>query len=261
MDREVSTRESSICAMVITHNEQDNIGRTLESIAWVDSILVIDSGSTDATLEIVAKYPQATVVHRNFTTFAEQCNFGLEHIDSRWVLSMDADYTFPAEAREAVISAMASGMADAYMAEFFYAIHGKVVKGSILPPRTVLYQRDLARYEDDGHGHRVQVCGRIDKLPFRVVHDDRKPLSRWATSQIKYAAQEADKLMATPANELLMQDRLRRLGIVAPLAVFILVYFIRGGILSGWQGFYYALQRCTFEILLSLSLVERKIRR
>jgi glycosyltransferase involved in cell wall biosynthesis len=247
--------------MVITHNEQDNIGRTLESISWADDILVVDSGSTDDTLEIVAQYPQARVVHRDFTTFAEQCNFGLEQIDSPWVLSMDADYSFPAEARDAVISASTSGEADAYQAEFFYAIHGKVVKGSILPPRTVLYRRDLARYEDDGHGHRVQVSGRIDRLPFRIIHDDRKPLGRWATSQIKYAAQEADKLLATPAHNLSKQDRLRRLGIVAPLVVFILVYFVRGGILSGWQGFYYALQRSTFEMLLSLSLLERKIRR
>ncbi len=261
MNREIATRENSICAMVITHNEQDNIGRTLESIAWVDSILIIDSGSTDATLEIVALYPQAKVVHRDFTTFAEQCNFGLEHVDTQWVLSMDADYIFPAEAREALISTAASGKADAYQAEFFYAIHGKVVKGSILPPRTVLYRRELARYEDDGHGHRVQICGRIDRLPLRVIHDDRKPLSRWATSQIKYAAQEADKLLATPAHALLIQDRLRRLGIVAPFIVFVLVYFVRGGFLSGWQGFYYALQRTTFEILLSLSLLERKIRR
>lgn len=261
MNKEIAAIERSICAMVITHNEEDNIGRTLESIAWLDNILVIDSGSTDATLEIVAKYPQATVVHRDFTTFAEQCNFGLEHIDTQWVLSMDADYIFPVEARQAMISASASGKADAYRAEFFYAIHGKIVRGSILPPRTVLYRRELARYEDDGHGHRVQICGRIDKLPFHVVHDDRKPLSRWATSQIKYAAQEADKLLATPAHELLIQDRLRRLGIVAPLVVFVLVYFVRGGILSGWQGFYYALQRSTFEILLSLSLIERRIRR
>ncbi|MCB1687086.1 MAG: glycosyltransferase family 2 protein [Halioglobus sp.] len=261
MTRESVTGENSLCAMVITHNEQDNIGRTLESIAWLDHILVIDSGSTDATLEIVAQYPQARVVHRDFTTFAEQCNFGLQQIDTEWVLSMDADYVFPHEAREALISTTAPGKADGYQAEFFYAIHGKVVKGSILPPRTVLYRRDLAHYEDDGHGHRVRVRGRVDRLPFRIVHDDRKPLSRWATSQIRYAAQEADKLLATPPGELSLQDRLRRLVIVAPLAVFVLVYFVRGGILSGWHGLYYALQRSTFEILLSLSLIERKFRR
>ncbi|MCB1703974.1 MAG: glycosyltransferase family 2 protein [Halioglobus sp.] len=255
------TSDTGICAMVITYNEQENIHRTLASIAWLDDILVVDSGSTDGTLEIVAQFPQARVVQRKFTTFAEQCNFGLECIATPWVLSMDADYRLPAEAREVVTDAVARGSADGYQAGFFYAIHGKVVKGSILPPRTILYRRQRARYEDDGHGHGVQICGCVERLPFRIIHDDRKPLIRWATSQIKYAAQEADKLLATPAQQLSRQDRLRRLAVVAPLVVFVLVYVVRGGFLSGWQGFYYALQRTTFEMLLSLSLIERKIRR
>ena len=84
-----------LTAMVITYNEEENIARTLESIRWVDQILVIDSGSTDKTLEIISRYPQARIVTRTFTTFAEQCNFGLGHVDTEWVLSIDADYIFP----------------------------------------------------------------------------------------------------------------------------------------------------------------------
>lgn len=265
---QVASRENAktlITALVITLNEQENIARTLDSIRWVDRIVVIDSGSTDDTLRILAGYPNATVAHRDFTTFAEQCNFGLDQVISPWVLSIDADYVFAPGAQQAMQQAIegaaAGGGAAGFAAEFHYAIHGKVVRGSILPPRTVLYRRESAHYEDDGHSHRVCIKGDVKMLPFRITHDDRKPLKRLLASQSSYATQEADKLLATPVTALSVPDRLRRLYLVAPLLVFLLVYIFRGGFLSGWHGLYYALQRFYAEFLLSLELIDRRLRR
>ncbi|MCP3882440.1 MAG: glycosyltransferase family 2 protein, partial [Sulfitobacter sp.] len=213
-----------ITALVLTHNEQANIARTLDSIAWVDRILVVDSGSSDRTLEIIAAYPQAEVVHRPFTTFAEQCNFGLSKIDTEWVLSMDADYVFPVSAAEGIRQAIEHRGAAGYSVDFDYAIYGSVVKGSILPPRSVIYKKHLASYVDDGHGHRVEVTGIVERLPFKIVHDDRKPLSRWASAQIGYARTEADKLSGAAPGGLSTPDRIRQLIMVAPVVVFFLVY-------------------------------------
>jgi glycosyltransferase involved in cell wall biosynthesis len=249
-----------VTALVITYNEQDNIARTLDSVAWADRILVVDSGSTDSTLAVVGAYPNATVKCRSFTTFAEQCNFGLSQVTTPWVLSMDADYVFPGGAEHDIRAAMAGKRAAAFAAEFFYAIYGKVVRGSILPPRTLLYRKDAARYVDDGHGHRVVIEGPVARLPFRVVHDDRKPLARWLASQATYAAQEADKLLAATPGNLSLPDRLRKLLVVAPPVVFLLVYVVRGGFLSGWRGLYYALQRFYAELLLCLYLIDRRLR-
>lgn len=250
-----------LTALVLTYNERENIARTLDSIVWADKILVIDSGSEDETESIVRKYPQATVISRKFTTFAEQWNFGLDNVDTPWVLSIDADYDFPSKARELIRKAMASNDAVAYEADFAYAIYGKVVRGSILPPRTVLYRLDCARYWDDGHTQMVNIDGEVEKLAFEIVHDDRKPLSRWTLSQIRYAEQEADKLLAIPTKQLSFPDKLRRLYLVAPLAVFLLVYIFQGGFLSGWRGLFYALQRLFAELLLSLFLIDRKLRK
>ena len=250
---------AKITALVITYNEQDNISRTLESIAWVDRIIVIDSGSTDNTLAMIAEYQNATVKQRPFTTFAQQCNFGLAQVDTPWVLSIDADYVFPAGAEQAIRQAISGNDNCAFTADFLYAIQGEVVRGSILPPRRVLYRKEVARYRDDGHGHRVVIDGAVGKLPFRVIHDDRKPLTRWLASQSIYAAQEADKLLAAAPGELGLPDRLRELVILAPLVVFLLVYVLRGGFLSGWRGLYYALQRLYAELLLSLYLIDRRL--
>ena len=166
-----------LTVMVITFNEEANIGRTLASLRWAPNVLVIDSYSTDGTLDIVSDYPNARVIQRQFHDFADQCNRGLDEVRTPWVLSIDADYVFPDGSAQAVQTAM-RGDAAAWRAEFRYCIHGKPVRGSILPPRTVLYKKAHAIYRNDGHGHRVVVDGPVRTLPFRIHHDDRLPLLR-----------------------------------------------------------------------------------
>src|SRR5262245_31225647 len=81
-----------ITPMIIAYNEEANIERTLDRLTWAHRILVIDSGSTDRTLEIIRSYPRAEVIYRRFDDFASQCNFGIAQVNTSWVLSLDADY-------------------------------------------------------------------------------------------------------------------------------------------------------------------------
>jgi glycosyltransferase involved in cell wall biosynthesis len=78
-----------LTVLILTYNEEPNIARTLDAIKWTGQILIVDSCSTDATLDIVARYSQARVVTRKFDSFAEQCNFGLTEIRTpgccRWM--------------------------------------------------------------------------------------------------------------------------------------------------------------------------------
>ena len=96
-------------------------------------------------------------------------------------------------------------------------------------------------------------------LSSRILHDDRKPLSHWIASQVRYMRLEADKLESAPDSALASVDRLRKLIVVAPPLMFVRCLFIGGGILDGWAGLFYALQRATAELILSLSLVERRL--
>ena len=81
-----------VTALILTFNEEANISRTLAGLRWARRIVVIDSFSTDATLELLAQCPQVEVVQRAFDSFAEQCNFGLQLIRTPWCLSLDADH-------------------------------------------------------------------------------------------------------------------------------------------------------------------------
>ena len=81
-----------ITPLIITYDEAPNIARTLDRLIWAKRIVVIDSGSTDRTIDIVRSYPQADLIHRPFDDFASQCNFGIAQVTTPWILSLDADY-------------------------------------------------------------------------------------------------------------------------------------------------------------------------
>ena len=249
----------AITPLLITFNEIQNIERTLAKLGWAKRIVVIDSGSTDGTLDVLAKDARIEVIHRPFDSFAEQCNFGLTHIRTDWVLSLDADY----ELSDPFISELAGLQPAAedtgYKAAFIYRIYGHPLRGTLYPPRAVLYRVAGARYENEGHGHRIRLQGRVTDLKGPIYHDDRKPLSRWIASQIRYMKLEAEKLVTAPPSSLGTADRIRKLIVVAPPTMFLLCLFGRGGVLEGWPGLFYALQRTAAELILSLSLVERRV--
>jgi len=246
---------ADITPLILTFNEAPNIGRCLERLRWATRVLVMDSGSTDETLAICATYPNVEVVDRKFDSFAGQCNAGLALITTDWVLSLDADYLVASDFADTVLAS--ASHADGFQLGFRYCIHGRPLRACLYPPRTVLYRRAGACYQDDGHGHKVQTTGSIAALDSVIDHDDRKPLSRWLDAQRRYAVLEAEKLATSqPCG---WPDRLRARVWPAAPAAFIYTLFYKRLILDGWPGIFYALQRTYAEVLLSLELLERKV--
>ena len=253
--------QNQITPLVLTLNEAPNVRRTLEKIAWAKEVVVVDSFSTDGTLEILKSFPQVRVVQRKFDSFADQCNFGLEQIRTPWVLSLDADYVVSPQMAEEILALPDNPGVAGYTARFRYCIHGWPLRASLYPPRTVLYRRDKARYRNDGHGHRVQVEGMVRMLADKIDHDDRKPLERWFNEQIKYAGMEAAHLLNTSSADLNFADRLRKKIVLAPALVFFYTLLGKGLILDGWPGWFYVFQRTLAELILSLRLLENKLKR
>jgi glycosyltransferase involved in cell wall biosynthesis len=249
-----------ITPMILTLNEEANIGRTLANLTWARRILVIDSGSTDRTLEIVRQHPQAVVVRRDFDSAAAQCNFGLTHIDSEWVLSLDADYVLSDELISEIGSLQPADNIRGFWARFVYRIFDRTLRASVYPPRAVLYRRSTAAYVDEGHTQRVRIDGELLHLNHPIYHDDRKPIGRWFGSQARYASLEASHLLTRDASELGRGDRLRLLILPAPVLMFFYVLCIKRCLLDGWSGWYYAFQRVCAETMLSIELLDRRLR-
>lgn len=252
-----------VTPVVLTFDEAPNIGRTLEALRWAKRVVVVDSFSTDGTLEIVRGFPNAVVVQRRFDGFASQCNWALREapIETEWVLMLDADYLLS----DGLVSELRAlrpeeGVAG-YAARFRYCVGGRPLRGSLYPPVTVLYRRALATYVQEGHAHRVRVEGATRRLEEYIRHDDRKPLGRWVGSQLTYMRQEADALGSRRWAELGWPDRIRALRFAAPFAAFFFALVVNGTILDGRAGLLYAFQRLFAETLLSLMLLERDLER
>jgi glycosyltransferase involved in cell wall biosynthesis len=252
----------SITGLVLTRNEAPNLERTLGKLTWLPEIVVVDSESTDGTQQIAARFPNVRLVVRRFTTHAEQWNFGLENtgITSDWVLALDADFVLTDALVGEIHSLAPAPSLSGYWASFTYCIDGHPLRGAAYPPVAVLYRRGRGRYEQDGHTQRIRLNGEIGKLAAPILHDDRKPLAHWLASQSRYMALEAEKL-SNPSTRLGLVDRLRRWLVIAPPAMFVYCYLVRGGILDGKAGLFYALQRSVAEGMLSLYLVRRMLGR
>jgi len=245
-----------ITPLILTYNEAPNISRTLEKLKWASKIIVIDSYSTDTTLEILSQYPQVEVFSRKFDSFASQCNYGLEKVATEWVLSLDADYIVTDALITEIKNLPLNSSIDGYFVRFKYCVFGKPLRGTLLPPRQVLYKREKATYQDDGHAHKVIVQGKSSQLSAYIHHDDRKPIDRWFLSEIKYSVLEANKLLNTTENNLDLADRIRMKKVLAPIIVPLYCLFIKGLILDGRHGLYYIFQRIIAELLLSIRLIE-----
>ncbi len=251
-----------ITVLILTFNEEANIGRTLDAVAWAKRIVVVDSGSGDATAAIVARSPRAELVVRAFDTHDAQWNFGLGlcagHGD--WVLALDADYELSAALSDELRSLVPVERVAGYRAFFRYCIFGKPLRGSLYPPVVALYRKSRAHYVQVGHTHRIVVDGEIADLAHPILHDDRKPVARWLASQQRYARLEADHLLATPPAKLRRTDRLRRMGWPAPIAVFFYTLVAKRCLLDGWPGWLYVLQRVLAETMIALEIVDRRLR-
>lgn len=246
-----------ITPIIHTFNEAANIERTLNAVAWANSVLVIDSFSTDETLDICARFGNVTVIQNEYHGPTAQSNFGLaQDLNTDWVLSMDADYVVTPKLQTELSQLSPNEDVKGFEISFEYLINGTPLKGSLYPPRTALYRRVNTHYQRDGHTQRAIVDGLVLSLQQKMQHDDRKPYARWLASQRKYAAQEAEKLAATPFASLSWPDRMRYLGI-APLLVVPYTLFFKGLVGSGSAGLEYTWQRVIAEVYLQSARFKR----
>jgi glycosyltransferase involved in cell wall biosynthesis len=236
-----------------------NLERTFAALDWARRIVVVDSGSTDGTREWLESRPNVALFQRQFDNHAAQAEFGLQAtgIDTAWLLALDADQILSGQLIRELESL--DEAASGYESEFTYVVAGRSLRASLYPPRVVLARRDRARFERDGHAHRLTVDGPVARLKGKILHDDRKPRRRFVESQLKYACAEADKLLLTSRSELSASDRVRRAGWIAPWLV-PLVYLVgKGGLLDGRAGWIYAGERAVAEWLLAIEILERRL--
>src|ERR1700730_8906162 len=132
-----------ITPVLLTYNEEENIGRTLSLLRWAKDIVVVDSGSTDRTLSILTACPNVRVFKRLFDTHAKQWRYAVEEteIATEWILRLDADY----QVSNALVSELAqldpNAPVSAYRIRFDYAIFSQKLFSSLYPANTILLRK------------------------------------------------------------------------------------------------------------------------
>jgi len=247
-------RTLPLTPIVLTFNEEANLARTLDSLRWAESVLIVDSGSTDATLTIAGAYPNVIAVTHPFEGHGSQWAWAVAHsaVRTPYVLALDADMAVgPGLLEEIERRVLGPGRAGARLG-FEYRVGGRALWGSLYPPDLRLFERSRVRVRQVGHAHRFEVDGPVERLRARLIHDDRKPLARFVAAQMGYAAREQQRIER--GEGLRFRDRLRRWGVMAPL-IFGWAYLRAGGPFRGRAALRYAHERALYETLLALRLL------
>jgi glycosyltransferase involved in cell wall biosynthesis len=243
-----------ITPVILTRDEEVNVGRALGQLGWAREVVVVDSLSKDRTMEIARSFPNVRTMERSFDNLAAQWTYGASQVTTEWMLMMDADYFVSADLVGELRALVPGENVAAYEATFVYAINGRPLRASLYPPRPVLLRLGRFEFWQDGHTHRVRYHGLLAHLSTPIVHDDRKDLRRFVQRQRAYMRQEAAKLRAASFASLNAAGRLRKLRFIAPFAALLYTLFIKRTVLDGRAGLHYAFERFLAEAILSWEL-------
>ncbi len=251
---------AEIVPVILTWNEEANIGRVLDALRWAQRVVVLDSGSSDTTRAIASGFVNVDWQQRAFDSHAGQCNYALDHLigASAWVLFMDADYVVTDDLRQEIAALRPTNAIGGYRIPFRYCIDGVALSGTLYPPRVSLFRPGCGRYVQKGHTQILEVQGQVPDLSAVMLHDDRKPRARFLANQHKYARLEAAWLRQQRFASLRWSDRARRLIVIAPWLAPLMAYTVRGVWRDGRAGLKYIAERALAEWLIARELLRRR---
>ena len=223
---------TKLSVIIIVKNEADNIGACIASVAWADEIIVVDSGSSDATVEICRGLGAKVFVH-DWPGYGPQKNRALDYASHDWVLSLDADERVTPELRAEIESVLQNPQADGYEISRLSSFCGRFMHHSGWSPDFVLrlFRRSKGRFSDALVHESVQLEGRTARLRQKLLH---------------YSYRDFDDVLAKLNNysgaAAVMLERRGKRGSLAQAVLhggwaFFRTYFLRAGFLDGQEGF------------------------
>jgi glycosyltransferase involved in cell wall biosynthesis len=224
----------SLSVVIITKNEESNLARTLQSVAWADEIVILDSGSTDRTREIAESF-HAKFFVEEWKGFAAQKNSALQKATGDWILSLDADEEVElALASEIQQTLLQNNSVTGFWIPRKNFFLGRWIRhGGFYPdPKLRLFRRGAGQFEDRLVHEDIRISGRTAKLQNHLLHHAYPTLESYLEHMNRYSSLGAE--MAVAAN--------RRAGfsfldiVIRPHLTFFYNYILRAGFLDGREG-------------------------
>ncbi|MFM8331387.1 MAG: glycosyltransferase family 2 protein [Candidatus Methylumidiphilus sp.] len=269
-----------ISALIITLNEEANLGNCLKSLQWCDDVVVLDSFSMDTT-ESIAREHGVRFEQRAFDNYATQRNFGLNAIPYKypWVLMVDADEIVTEELAKEMLAAVAAGGDEFAMYRFrrkdFFL--GKWIRRSGGYPTWFGRLVRLGRIRVEREVNEEYIAdGKVGLLNGHILHNPfNKGFFCWIEKHNRYSTMEAqvkfsgntvakqrwrDCISSDPAQRRIFFKALLYVLPGRPLIVFLLLYLLRGGFLDGKAGLVFCLLRTFYELMIDIKVMELKLR-
>lgn len=221
-----------LSVIITTYNEEVNVAECIESALWADEILVVDSFSTDRTVEIAREYP-VEVLQREYFGSAAQKNWSLDQVQNEWVLILDADERVTPELAEE-ISGILSGPSHVhgYYIRRKNILLGKIIRHSGWSTDKVirLFERELGRYPNRRVHADLDIEGPVPTLKSSLLHYTYRSFDQYFQKLLNYAEWGAAQGFREGRRAGLIEIGLR------PAWRFLRSYFLQLGILDGLHG-------------------------
>lgn len=265
----------AITVIIPTRDEALHIARCIDAARVLGRVVVVDCGSTDAT-RTIARAHGADVIEHAWQGYAAQKNWALDHagIDTPWVLFLDADEVVPPATATAIREAVASGRADGYELPRAYVFLGRMLRHAWWYPdyQLRLFRVGRGRFEERRVHEHVILDGRIAQLGAPLLHDNRKGIAAFIERHARYAALEAEDLVAPGGlrrrgsmrgswaeRRRALKDRLWFRLPARPLARFMWMYVAKRGFLDGRRGLLFCALIAMYDLMIDAHLMERRL--
>lgn len=244
--------KQSLSVVIITLNAAVQLADCLESVSFADEILVVDSGSQDATTQIATRFG-ARVIPQVWLGFGRQKNFAVTLAENDWVLCLDADERVSPELRTSIIQLLASVPAcQVYeMARCNRFMQRWLRHGEGYPDWSLrLFNRNAAQWNDDAIHEKVVSGSGVGRLRGDLLHESAQDLASYLDKQNKYTTLQAKKLFA--AGKSAGYATL----LLSPLLRFVKFYFLRLGFMDGVPGLIHIAIGCYNSFMKYAKLME-----
>lgn len=247
----------SVSACVICFNEKNNIRQCLESLMWCDEIVVVDSGSTDGTVEVCRKYTEK-VYHNPWPGFVAQKNYARSLTKNDWVISLDADEYLSDELKQEIADIWKNG-APAFSNGFYIArktfyLNRWIMHGGWYPDWQLrLWRKSYGKWTGiDPHDKVVLTEGQAIKLKHSIIHKNYHNLSDHLKTINNFSTTAAEALLKE-GKKFCLYNLLFR-----PPVKFIENYFFKLGFLDGLPGFIIAVNSAFYVFNKYAKMWEKK---
>ena len=242
-----------LSVVIITLNAASQLEACLESVSFVDEIIVVDSGSTDGTQALAERYG-ARIIQQEWLGFGPQKQFAVDAATHNWILCLDADERVSPALQEAIVFALKAPCTVAFRFPRCNRFLGRYLKhGEGYPDWSLrLFDRRQARWSEDTVHEKVETSAAIGELSGDLLHDSAESIASYLTKQNRYTTLAAE--MALKAGKRAGFSQL----VLSPLVRFIKFYFIRQGFRDGLPGLIHIAIGCFNSFSKYAKILERQ---